>query len=212
MRAKLETALTLTLILVPAFTFANPDVEEKMQKLKTNIENSRSNEKQYRRNHETSSKNIDEINKALDALREQRVDLRLDSKNVEKNKQALEQMKQKVLGYKKEEADKLAKEEARIKEVRALLNELETLKMGREQNMTLYDQKIADIEKEKADWDVQIKTAVEIEKEINRREQDMLNERKKWTQKKDAYKLEADKWAKQASDAEVTYKKYNDLK
>ncbi|MGE0764268.1 MAG: hypothetical protein AB7N80_13380 [Bdellovibrionales bacterium] len=194
-----------------AIAEARTDVKASMEQLKENTENSKNNYEQYKNNMEISSNNVVETTKAIKELRDQRKQLAANQTNIEKNKASIEKMKQKLAGHKVTELEKMKKEEAQIAEVRAVLEKLEANKRQREMNLTAYDTKIQELEKEKAEWDSQRQAAGELSRELDLKEKEVLAEREKWIEKKKGYRSEALKWHKQAQVAEQTETKFKRL-
>ncbi len=191
---------------------AKTDVAASMEHLKKNEENAKSNKQQYETNVDISSKNIVEVTAAIKKLREQKAQLASNSQNLDKNRAVLEKMRQKLADYSKEESALLKKEEAQIAQLRSTLEKLEANKKLREENISAYQLKIAEVEKEKSDWDSQKQAFSEIQKELNTKEAKALTERDKWLDKRKGYRGEAAKWDKEAEVAEQTRVKYEKLK
>jgi chromosome segregation ATPase len=192
--------------------FAKTDVQGTLQQLKTNEENAKSNHKQYEANATISSKNIEEVNGALKAIRTQRQQLTSNAQNLDKNRGMLDKMKAKLQEYRKDESDQMAKEDAQIAQMKKVLEVLEANKAKREQNLTSYDQKIAEVEQEKKDWDSQKGVFGTLQAELDKKEKTALAERERWITKKNGYKSEADRWGKEAKVAEETRVKFDKLK
>ena len=96
-------------------------------------------------------------------------------------------------------------------QLKALMDKLEANKVLREKNIASYDQKINEIEMEKANWDQQKNEMVAIHKEIDSKEKIALSEREKWVGKYKGYSEETKKWDRQAASAEETRVKFEQL-
>jgi len=192
--------------------FAKTDVKAAMQQLKTNEENAKANYKQYDENSDVASQNIVEATNAVKSVREQRAQLINNAQNLEKNLAILAKMRERLSGYKNDEALLMKKEEQQAQALRAQLERLEANRMKREQNITAYDAKIAEVDKEKADWDQQKSAFTSIHKELDGKEQKALGEREKWIEKRKGYRGEAAKWEKESQVAEQQRVKYEKLR
>ncbi len=190
---------------------AKTDVVGSLEQLKDNVSNSQSNLDQYKNNVDITSGNIKETTDAVKELRVQKAQLISNGQNVTKNKALLDQMKLKIEGFKAQENEKLKLEEAQIAEVRALLEKLEANKVQRQTNLAAYDQKVKEIEQEKADWDQQKNMMVSLLKDIDNKEKDALAERAKWIEKRAGYKTEATKWEQTNKLADQTYTRFKKL-
>lgn len=212
MKNLVKTIPMMTVALMTVSAHAKTDVAGTVQQLKTNEENAKANHKQYQANTEISTKNIGEVNEALKQIRNQRTQLTSNAQNLEKNRAVLEKMKLKLQEFKNDEAAQMKREDTQIAQLRKTLEVLEANKAKREQNMTTYDEKIAEVEKEKADWDGQKAVFTTLNQELDKKEKTALAERQRWIEKRDGYKAEADKWSKEAKVAEETRVKFDKLK
>lgn len=212
MKNLVKTIPMMTVALITVSAHAKTDVAGTVQQLKTNEENAKANHKQYQANTEISTKNIGEVNEALKQIRTQRTQLTSNAQNLEKNRAVLEKMKLKLQEFKNDEAAQMKREDTQIAQLRKTLEVLEANKAKREQNMTTYDEKIAEVEKEKADWDGQKAVFTTLNQELDKKEKTALAERQRWIEKRDGYKAEADKWSKEAKLAEETRVKFDKLK
>ena len=207
----MKHALLITTLLLSVPAGAKTDVKGALEQLKTNEENAKSNFKQYDANAEIASQNIVEVTNAIKALREQRTQLGANAQNLEKNRAILDAVKLKLDGFKKEELAQMKREETLTAQLKAQLEKLEANKTKRQQNVDAYAQKMADVDKERADWDQQKQTFAGVQKEIDQKEQKALAEREKWLEKRKGYRGEATKWDKEAKTAEETRVKYDRL-
>jgi chromosome segregation ATPase len=208
----MNKTILVTIAMLAVSAHAKTDVGATVQQLKTNEENAKANLKQYQVNTDISSKNIAEVNEALKQIRGQRTQLTSNAQNLEKNRAILDKMKVKLQEFKNDEAAQLKREDAQIAQLRKTLEVLEANKAKREQNMTTYDAKIAEVEKEKGDWDGQKAVFTTLSQELDKKEKTALAERQRWIEKRDGYKTEADKWSKEAKVAEETRVKFDKLK
>ena len=191
---------------------AKTDVKGALEQLKTNETNAKSNHKQYDENAEIASKNIVEVTAAIKQLRDQKTALSGNAANLQKNLAILDKMKEKLVGFSKEEQAAMKKEEAQIATLKAALEKLEANKVKREQNIESYTQKMAEVEKEKAEWGQQREAFASIQKELDGKETKALAEREKWIEKRKGYRAEATKWDKEAQTAEHQRVKFDKLK
>ncbi len=209
---KLSKLILFPALMVGFSVAAKTDVAGSVQLLKTNEENAKVNMKQYEENVDISSKNIAEVTAAIKQLREQKSQLTANSQNLDKNRAVLDQMKKKLEDYSATESALIKKEDGQIAELKATLEKLEANKVQRTENVATYQQKIADVEKEKADWSSQKQAFVQIQKEIDSKEAKAMTEREKWIGKRQGYRLESDKWKKEYDVAQQNRAKFEKLK
>lgn len=188
------------------------DVTGALQQLKSNEDNAKSNKKQYEENESIASKNVAEVTAAIKQLREQKGQLISNSQNLDKNRAILEKMKMKLTEYTREETMQLKKEEAEMTQLRAMLTRLEANKKQRDENLAAYQQKMTEVDTEKADWDAQKQAIVQIQTELSNKETKALTEREKWMNRRKGYHDEAARWEKESELAEQHREKFDKLK
>jgi chromosome segregation ATPase len=211
----MKTYTKLTLLAVILFTqgaWAKTEISEALQQIKTNEDNAKGNKKQYQENESIASKNIVEVTAAIKALREQKSQLITNTQNLDRNRAILEKMQQKLQEYTQGETQALKKEDAQIAQLKTTLSKLETNKKQHEENLATYQQKINDVNTEKADWDSQKQATVQIAKDLDSKEAKALSEREKWIAKRKGYHDEAVKWDKESEIAEQHRVKFDKLK
>lgn len=216
MKTKLNSKMGIAgiaaaLILSGPAANAKTDTAKQIEKLKVNAENSEANYEQYRANLEIVNKNIEQADGALKEIRKMKTQLVSNTQNVEKNKQALMKLEQELGKLKAKELEEIKKDEAQIAELRKVLEKLEANKRVREQNVAAYDQKVLEVQKERADWDSQVQQMASLQKQLNEKEQKAAEEKATWTAKRKDYEGEAKKWQAQAASARETYTKYKKL-
>lgn len=204
-------ALVLFALLAAGIAHAATDVVSSVAKLKTNEENAKENLKQYQANAEIASKNVKEADAAIAQLRDQKKKLINSGGNVEKNRLALEQVQKRIEGYRNQEAEAMKKEDAHIAKLKEMVSKLETNKVQREKNIAEYDAKIAEIDRERKNWQNSQNEVAALKKEIEDKEARAVAERDKWNSKKKEYQTEATKWEKQARHATETRAKVERL-
>lgn len=209
-KAKLTALIALTTVSMSAT--AKTDVNGALTQLKTNEENAKSNYKQYEDNAEIASKNIVEVTAAIKQLRDQKAQLNSSAANLNKNLAILDKMKERLQTFSKEEQTAMKKEDAQIAALKASLEKLEANKAKREQNISSYAEKIAEVDKEKTDWQEQHQAFASIQKELDTKETKALAEREKWIEKRKGYRGESAKWEKESQVAEQARVKFDKLK
>lgn len=209
----MRMAFTIAMFIILSYTSveAGTDVGQSLETLKTNMENSQTNFDQYEKNQKISARNAEETRKAMVELKKLEKSLIENSQNIDKNKAKLDQMKVKIQEYKKAEMMELEKEKNYIAEVQALLNKLQKNAQQREMNITAYDTKMQEIDKEKKDWDTQRGALADLKQEIASKYTQAQQENAKWSGKEKSYGDESTKWRKQSITARETYLQYKHL-
>jgi chromosome segregation ATPase len=204
-------SIIFSLIFVFTAAQAEVNVEADIQKLEENKDNSKLNYEQYKKNYNISKQNISVIKKSIKTLRAQKRSVSKNDRNIEKNKKALEKMKVKVISYKAKEQKKQMKEVQDIEELKALLVKMETNLNLRNLNVQEYDKKIAEIVKEKLEWDEQNQDLETLRQTIVIKESEAKKEHKNWIGKKKDYRRQMGKWKSESKIARQRLKKYKKL-
>ena len=207
---KKTTLLALLALTVSAH--AKTDVPGALQTLKTNDENAKANFKQYDDNANIASQNIVEVTAAIKQLRDQKTQLNGSAANLNKNLAILDKMKERLQTFSKEEQAAMKKEDVQIAQLKAALGKLEANKAKREQNVQAYGEKLAEVDKEKAEWQEQHQAFASIQKELDAKESKAMAEREKWIEKRKGYRGEAAKWEKESAAADQARVKFDKLK
>jgi chromosome segregation ATPase len=208
---KIKKAGLAGLAVLSLSAFGKTDVKAGLQQLKTNETNAKANQKQYDENSDIASKNIVEVTAAIKTLREQRAQLSSNAVNLEKNRAVLTKMEEKLKAFSKTEDVEMKREAAQIAQLRATLEKLEANQKLRQANIDAYQAKIAEVEKEKSDWDQQKQAFTAIQQELDSKEKVAMQERTKWLDKRKGYRSEGDKWKKAAEVAEQHRVKFDRL-
>lgn len=199
----------IIIILTIAFSFsslhARTDVKVQLGKLKTNHVNSSENYKNYKENYDISLNNINEIKEALLVISKLKRDLKYNDRNISNNKRVLSKMIEKFNSYKTLENKEIAKETNQINKIKAMVTKLEANITKRQANITAYDEKVAEINTEIADWDNKTRDVAQVKEQLFAKEKVAKDDLKSWTEKKNDYKTEAIKWNKKATILQKTY-------
>lgn len=203
--------IVLSVLTISMAVNAKTEVKVELGKLKTNAENSEHNYKQYQSNLEIVDRNIKQADSAAKELTNLKTQLQKNAKNVDKNKAALVKLETDVKTLKTKEVGRISKDEQQIQALKKILDKLEANKRNRELNVQAYDQKLAEIKKERADWNKQISQMTTLQAQIDKKKSEALGEKTKWKQKRKDYASEAKKWGKENKNAKATYNKYSRL-
>jgi chromosome segregation ATPase len=203
--------IIVSLLVISVSVDAKTEVKVELDKLKQNTENSEHNYKQYQTNLDIVDRNIKQADSAAKELTKLKTQLNKNAQNVDKNKAALTKLETDVKALKTKEIARISKDEQQIQELKRVLDKLETNKRNRELNVQAYDKKLAEINKERGEWDQQMSQMATLQKQIDAKKKVALDEKAKWNKKRADYSSEAKKWNKEHKKAEATYNKYSRL-
>ena len=203
--------LKIAVLLSSSMAFAGTDIGGTVEKLKVNEQNAKDNAKQYQANIEIAAKNLKEADAAIAQLRDQKQKLLTNGGSLEKNRAGLDSVQKRLEGFRYSETDQLKREDAQVAKLKDLLQKLESNKQQREKNIADYDLKIADLDKDRKNWQTSQSESAALKREIEDKEARAVAEREKWAAKKKGYQAEATKWEKQARTATDTRAKVEKL-
>lgn len=200
MKTTILTSLTLALVALPSH--ADTNVDESIEQLKTNVENAKSNYEQYEENAKIAGKNFKTTSEAIVVLKNQKQQVLKTDVNIDENQKVLDQVKLQLKGLKAEEQKKLDEEQKQAQKLEARLNEMKKNLEKRKLNLEAYDRKMAEVDKEKNDWEFQRKNMQNLVSQIQEKQKQAESEKVTWGKKKDSYEAEAKKWKNASSTAE----------
>lgn len=187
-------------------------VESQVEQLKANSENAESNFKQYQENHEIAKSNVETTQKAIQDLDTQRAQLQKNVQNIDGNKAALQKMREHVVGLQTKEREAAKTDETRIEEVKALLTRLEASKRGHETNIATYENKLAEMDQEKAGWDQQKSAVADLTAAIDTKKTEAVTAQKTWKEKAKTYGEQITRWKSESEKASKQYREVSSLK
>lgn len=209
----MKKTITILSLIFTTSTFAQVDIDKKMNQLEENVKNAESNFNQFKENLDISVKNFNEATRVVNELRTLKKQAVRDSKRAEQNSLVYAQVKEKYGEF-------IAAEEAHILKEQEAVEKLEKLLNNVRENITKRRQIISDyeIEQQKAqseidNWRNKQREVASVIEDIDSREEGALSEREHWSGKKDTYLGEAKKWAgevKQTQKTFMTFRKIRD--
>jgi chromosome segregation ATPase len=207
---QLGTGLLIVIFALQAS--AKTNVDAKVEQLKENTQNSKTNLKQYEDNLKIVEENLAENQKAIKALQVQRTGLQKQSQETAKGKVGVESAKKQLTGYIANEQRSLETEKKQIADIERTLAQLKANAATREQNIAEYNAKLSNIDGEMAAWADKNQSITELEKEITAKEKQAIADQAALRAKKSTYEDEIVKWKKQVRVSERQHDNFSKIK
>lgn len=206
------TLATATL-LTTAIAHADPYVtQDGFEKIKTNLENAKVNQKEYDKNLSTVSKNLDEINKARSTVLKQKEGV---SGEIVQNNESLKKVvlqEREIAQLMAQEKQKFETESKQIEQLTALITQIKQNQTQREALIADYQNQLGQNQEEKKAWKAR-------ETELRAQEGKTINslrglatEESTWSNKKKGYEIEVKRWSAEADKQQKIHDTYQGLK
>jgi myosin protein heavy chain len=198
---------------ISSIALAEPyQVQQGLDKIKTNFENSKANKSEYDKNLNIVKSNINEISKAKAAVIKQKNDV---SNEIVKNNESLKKVliqEKEIQAYIKSEEDKVA---AESKQVEQLENLIAQIKKNQEQLAAIianYQEQLKTTADEKIAWKAREGELRTQESETIKVIRGVATEEASWTNRKKGYEIEVKRWSAEAEKQQKIFDTYQGLK
>lgn len=204
--------LVIALTAAPLFSFAQVDIEQRMNVMKANVDNSTYNFERNKENMDTSAENVKELSRILNEMAKLKLQGEKDLKVANDNLEELAKAKQLYEGYIKEEANFIAEEQQNIEKLKELTRKVLTNIEQRKKNILAYQDFVQKVDQKIKEWDGNQRKIASTLEIIESKNQSTTNERNAWLDKTKLYKDEASNWAKQKKISEVNYDTFSKMR
>lgn len=196
------TRMTKLLVLVLATSFtasmatAEPMTAAKgLDRIKSNLENAKANQKEYDRNLDIVNKNIGEISKAKSNIQKQKDAVSAEIvQNNESLKKVILQEKE-IAGLLAKEKEKLAQETKQLEQLEKVVEQIKQNQAQRQSNIAEYENQLHVNGDEKKAWKDREGELRAQESKTIQSIRGLANEESTWTNKKKGYEGEAKRWS-----------------
>jgi chromosome segregation ATPase len=198
-------------LLMGSSVLAETTAKAGLEKIKNNVNNSKTNLGEYQRNLKTVDKNIGEIQKAKAQVDDQRKTV---VSQYEENKKSLVKVstqEKELTTLMAEEKNKKALEEKKLQELQAAMNKLQENIAKREANISDYEMQMSSIQEEKKIWASrgdQIKQQGTL---VDQRNRSLAASENDWKNKKKGYEGEVGRWTKEVDRQQKLQDNYTSL-
>lgn len=197
---------------VAQLSFAKTEINDQLERLKTNQENSEHNLKQYEINQKIVEQNLDEVNKAVEQLKTNKAHVKKSQKSVAENEKIIDKAVADIQRESEKEKRSMTDEQAKLAEVEKLAEKLRANIALREQNIAAYNARVQELNQTKGTLGEREKAVAELDQALEVKYQQAMNEHKEWSGKQKAYSEEVAKWKKNRNDSEQMHKNFERLK
>ncbi|MBC7753854.1 MAG: hypothetical protein H7Z71_06425 [Moraxellaceae bacterium] len=204
---------TLVSTTLASLAFAEPyQVQQGLDKIKTNFENSKANKNEYDKNLNIVNTNITEISKAKAAVIKQKNDVGTEIvKNNESLKKVLVQEKE-IQAYIKAEEDKVAAESKQVEQLEGLIAQIKKNREQRANIIANYQEQLRTATDEKVAWKAREGELRTQEGETIKVIRGVASEEASWTNRKKGYEIEVKRWSAEAEKQQKIFDTYQGLK
>lgn len=206
-------ALLVTLIsLFCSVSFAQVDIDYKLELLEKNVQNAQSNFDKFKANLTTSVRNFNEATKTVNDLRNLKKQAIKDKKRSNSNSLTYASALDKYNEFIAQEQANILKEKDAVQKLEALILKVKENTQKREGLVLGYNAEIEKMRAEIENWRQKERDIAAVIGDIESREVGALEERKLWEEKKETYRGEAKKWSSELKGAEKTYSIFQNLR
>ncbi len=198
---------------IASFAVAEPyQVQQGLDKIKTNFENSKANKNEYDKNLNIVNNNITEISKAKAAVIKQKNDVSAEIvKNNESLKKVLIQEKE-IQAYIKAEEDKVAAESKQVEQLEGLIAQIKKNSEQRAAIIANYQEQLKTASDEKVAWKNREGELRTQEGETIKVIRGVATEEANWMNRKKGYEIEVKRWSAEAEKQQKIFDTYQGLK
>lgn len=194
-----------------SMALAQTSAKEGLDKLKLNIENSKSNTSDYKKNLEIVDQNINEITKAKGSVEEQRKQVQVQVDENNKRIKKTEDQEKEITKLITEEKKNQALEEQKIKDLEQALAKLKDNQIKRQQNLADYQAQLNLNSEDKKSWQARGGQLKEQMDQVSSKTKQVLSMDNEWKGKKKGYEAEISRWEKETEKHQKIYDQYSSI-
>lgn len=198
---------------IASFALAEPyQVQQGLDKIKTNFENSKANKNEYDKNLNIVNSNITEISKAKAAVIKQKNDV---SSEIVKNNESLKKVmiqEKEIQAYIKAEEDKVAAESKQVEQLEGLIAQIKKNQEQRAAIIASYQEQLKTTSDEKVAWKNREGELRAQEGETIKVIRGVASEEANWMNRKKGYEIEVKRWSAEAEKQQKIFDTYQGLK
>lgn len=206
----------LTITLAATFLAAtvhadNMTASQGLDKIKTNLENSKLNQKEYDRNLDVVNHNLSEVNKAKTTVLKQKDSV---SNEIVKNNESLKKVlvqERDVSTLLTQEKEKLAAEAKQVEQLEKMMAQIKTNQVQREAIIADYQNQLRNATDEKKAWKDREAELRGQEAKTIQSVRALASEENTWSNKKKGYEGESKRWSAEAEKQQKIHDTYQGL-
>jgi chromosome segregation ATPase len=198
---------------IASLAIAEPyQVQQGLDKIKTNFENSKANKNEYDKNLNIVNSNITEISKAKAAVIKQKNDV---SSEIVKNNESLKKVmiqEKEIQAYIKAEEEKVAAESKQVEQLEGLISNIKKNQEQRAAIIANYQEQLKTATDEKVAWKSRESELRTQEGETIKVIRGVASEEANWMNRKKGYEIEVKRWSAEAEKQQKIFDTYQGLK
>jgi hypothetical protein len=207
-----QFTLLIAMTLASSLSFAEPiTAQQGLEKIKNNLDNSKSNQKEYEKNLDIVNKNVNEVLKAKTAVAKQK---EVVNSEILQNNESLK----KVLVQERDinilinqEKEKMAAETKQLEQIEKIILQIKQNQAQREAIIADYQNQLKVAGDEKKGWkDRETELRTQETKTIQSL-RSLASEESSWTNKKKGYESETKRWSAEAEKQQKIHDTYQGL-
>lgn len=187
-------------------------VQQGLDKIKTNFENSKANKNEYDKNLNIVTNNVNEISKAKNSIVKQKNDI---SQEIIKNNDSLKKVmlqEREIQQQIKTEEDKIAAENKQIEQLQGLIEQIKQNQQQRQAIIANYQEQLRATTDEKTAWKGRETELRNQEGEAIKAVRSVAAEESTWLNRKKGYEIEVKRWTAEADRQQKIFDTYQGLK
>lgn len=211
----MKKSMLVTLLSVLTICFAAKaeptTASQGLDKIKSNLDNAKSNQKEYDRNLEVVSKNLKEVNKAKDVYLKQKEAVSTEIvKNNESLKKVLVQERD-LTSLMNQEKEKLQTEAKQLDQLEKMIAQIKMNQVQREANIADYQNQMRMTAEEKKAWKDRESELRAQESKTMQSVRSIASEEVTWNNKKKGYEGELKRWVAESEKQQKIHDTYKGL-
>ena len=204
-------SILITLLILPAMSFAQMTAKDGQKKLVDNVENSKANIAEYEKNLKIVEDNIVEVNKSMTQVSDQAKQVKNTIAENNKSILALEKRDKEINASVLKEKNESAADQAKIVELEKLITALKSNIEKRQKNVEMYAEQQKIISEDLKTWKARGEELNKQNASVNDRMNKVKKEQAEWSGKKRGYEGEISRWKKELDKHEKALKDFNTL-
>lgn len=198
-------------LVIGSTVFAETTAKDGLEKIKSNVNNSKANLGEYQRNLKSVDKNIGEIQKAKAQVDDQRKTVVTQYEENKKSLVKVAAQEKELQTLMAEEKNKKALEEKKLHDLQVTMTKLQENIAKRDANLMDYETQMSSIQEEKKIWASrgdQIKQQGAL---VDQRNRSLTTSENDWKNKKKGYEGEVGRWSKEVDRQQKLQDNYTSL-
>jgi len=198
-------------LIMGSMASAETTAKEGLEKIKTNLGNSKANLGEYQKNLKTVDKNIGEIQKAKTQVDDQRKTVQTSFEDNKKSLVKVGAQEKELQTLLADEKSKKALEEKKLQDLQAMMTKIQENIQKRDANIADYELQMNSIQEEKKVWTTRGEQIKQQGQVVDQRTRALATSENDWKNKKKGYEGEVGRWTKEVDRQQKLNDNYTSL-